>query len=726
MLEAYKDQSATRALQRLLSARAPSSVPSSALPTGTAVLYFYKSTKHCDPIEWRPGIVIKAEDNLVRVKTPSGRTSSVAYEDIRIRPQSDITRFLREGDVETVISREDQITTSERNKPPSEESGPQSELDSVKALIATDSEQAVPDEPAPSSLAASRDIGPHVDPVLQMDDVSGHNLASNRQHHLRTIQDILGGKQVSRGQLSFAPSWILEEAFDKEMRENWADAYEEIEQSAVPTDANIIGCHTVYKVKEAPSPESDGELTMKARNVLHGNRDKDRYSVRRDSSSADLSVVRLTISIGLMLDFSFGVADVKGAYMQSGPAKRDIFVRPPRESHVRGKIWKLLRLPYGIVEAGRQWLCSIESWMLKEYFMERVTGVEQLFVLRGAKGAINLLVAKVVDDFFITGPEVGIQRFFDHLNRSFTLGSQSIGRELKFLGCNIHVLSDKSVRVSMSAYLDRVRSVQISKERKTRPEIQVDDRERSEYRSLAGVLLYLGQAVLPQASFVASRMQQKLGLLKIGHVIEANKMLTELKKLKAELMFIWPQNIGSVSISSLSDASHGCADETYGQTGTFCGLKIQSSLHDLPLFHPIAWTSHKQRRVSYSSFGAEIIAAACADDRGYDLKMSFRSLFPLTPLRHQLLVDSKALFETLTTIHQTDVYRLRKTVARIRASFESGELESVRWIPGTANYADALTKRNLPLSAKFNNMLTTGNWLVQENRGVALDFETWA
>lgn len=73
--------------------------------------------------------------------------------------------------------------------------------------------------------------------------------------------------------------------------------------------------------------------------------------------------------------------------------------------------------------------------------------------------------------------------------------------------------------------------------------------------------------------------------------------------------------------------------------------------------------SHKQRRVSYSSFGAEILAASNGDDRGFDLKFSFASLFPHLPLRHKLLVDSKALFETLTTFHQVDDYRLRGTIA---------------------------------------------------------------
>lgn len=55
-----------------------------------------------------------------------------------------------------------------------------------------------------------------------------------------------------------------------------------------------------------------GKPRLKARNFLHGNRDKGQYSVRRDSVSADLSVFRLVLSLGVILGFSFGTADVKG------------------------------------------------------------------------------------------------------------------------------------------------------------------------------------------------------------------------------------------------------------------------------------------------------------------------------------------------------------------------------------------------------------------------------
>lgn len=33
------------------------------------------------------------------------------------------------------------------------------------------------------------------------------------------------------------------------MQGNWNEAYEEVDQKSIPTNANVIGCHTIYKVK---------------------------------------------------------------------------------------------------------------------------------------------------------------------------------------------------------------------------------------------------------------------------------------------------------------------------------------------------------------------------------------------------------------------------------------------------------------------------------------------
>ena len=73
-----------------------------------------------------------------------------------------------------------------------------------------------------------------------------------------------------------------------------------------------------------------------------------------------------------------------------------------------------------------------------------------------------------------------------------------------------------------------------------------------------------------------------------------------------------------------------------------------------------------------------------------------RSIFiqpDVIPIRSSLYVDSKGLFETVKTLHESRDYRMRQTVQRIRDSFEGKELDSINWIAGVDNVADALIKK---------------------------------
>lgn len=169
--------------------------------------------------------------------------------------------------------------------------------------------------------------------------------------------------------------------------------------------------------------------------------------------------------------------------------------------------------------------------------------------------------------------------------------------------------------------------------------------------------------------FVASKMQQRLKSLLISDIIDANKILRELKKLNPSITFCKPSAVTNVEICTLSDASLSSDTETHGQTGVICGLKTDDG--NASIYHPVLWSSHKQWNIAYSSYGAKIIAVADADDRGYHLKSILQSLFLNTPVPHQLLFNSKSLLETITTLHQTDDYRFRKVVTRLPDSFES-------------------------------------------------------
>lgn len=181
--------------------------------------------------------------------------------------------------------------------------------------------------------------------------------------------------------MEVAPSWLVSKAIQKEHTDNWSSAYKEINKHDVQVGWNIIGSHIVYKIKS----EENGLLRLKAGICPHGNHDSEKNDVRKDSATAQFVVTRLMLALVTMLPFRLGVVDIKGAYLQIGPIRREIYVRPPQElaSLRRGYIWHLTKLPYGITEAGRQGAITIETWLVKDMGMEPVFSVSQLFVKRG-------------------------------------------------------------------------------------------------------------------------------------------------------------------------------------------------------------------------------------------------------------------------------------------------------------------------------------------------------
>lgn len=147
-------------------------------------------------------------------------------------------------------------------------------------------------------------------------------------------------------------------------------------------------------------------------------------------------------------------------------------------------------------------------------------------------------------------------------------------------------------------------TIQNSRDLRKTPGISVYEHYRSEYRSLAVVLLNLGQSVLPLACFVASQSQQNMGVLKVAHPIYSNTMFGELKTLHPALTFKRPNIVSNFPLCYLSNTSHGGRYAIYRQPGVITGLKIDLKDGSRSMFHPISWYSHKHILCYYYYIGA--------------------------------------------------------------------------------------------------------------------------
>lgn len=103
----------------------------------------------------------------------------------------------------------------------------------------------------PEIVAAEREVGEFAEVIADAADPAGETLASQKQMVVPMIKNRVGTKKVRASELSFAPSWILEEATKTELEENWKDAYDLVSFENLRPNANVIASHVVSKVKEA-------------------------------------------------------------------------------------------------------------------------------------------------------------------------------------------------------------------------------------------------------------------------------------------------------------------------------------------------------------------------------------------------------------------------------------------------------------------------------------------
>lgn len=180
--------------------------------------------------------------------------------------------------------------------------------------------------------------------------------------------------------------------------------------------------------------------------------------------------------------------------------------------------------------------------------------------------------------------------------------------------------------------------------------------------------MYLGTSVLSKAYLVTYVMQKRIYQLKVIRVQEENYssriyMLKCILMIKPILNF--PQiegDITSALLVSFSDTEHGGKYSDYGKTGGVTGIHVVQSGKDEEKFYGVNWTSRKQRRISHSSFGTEIIAAADANERGFDLRQNIYEIFPQSDIKHEMLADPRTMLDTIKTLHECREYRLRRTL----------------------------------------------------------------
>jgi Reverse transcriptase (RNA-dependent DNA polymerase) len=692
MLEIHQDSIMRKAVHLFLRSASRNTLTHAALPPGTAVFFLVKPSAGRG--RWEKGVVhscpIGEPLALVQAKFGRGPPRSIALQDLRLVPQTALAEELE--NLALAASTEPEDGNPLHLRPVAELS---TTLSRTEALLAH-AARCLP------YLSNGQRIGPHhkvqadigacVDSSLP---VGAGTLPTGDQVRLSRLYAATQGRRLTREEVASIAPFVVDAAIAAE-RENYVGAVAPLHWRDLPPGANVITAHDFFTVKaDDPTP---GAFRLKNRAVIHGNKDRDKFAVPSDAETAALLCVRLLLLTATLQEWRLRHVDIKGAFMQSHDFIRDVYVIPPRAWGERG-IWKLLKPVYGLVDACKAWHHTLDEFLLA-YGLCRIHEVfPQLFVLRDASGTLVLIVAVVVDDLLLSGRPAEMDRFLHGVCSRFTVGKiSSPGASLNFAGGHVHQhwTADGRLRettFSMKQKLQAIEPVPLSRARRKQFAAPTMPDETRLFRRLAGQISYVGLATVPPASFVSSWMQQQLTDLRVSHVVESTRLLKDLQSLPGHIRYM-PYASGTFDCANLRllcfvDASHN-VNAAYGQTGFV--VFIASTNVAMPVL-PLHWASHRQRRVSASSYGAEILAAEFGCELSLSLLPGLALLFR-APLPCTLATDSRGLWTALHAIERPLSFRMRASTTNIREFLERRRIAGLLWIPGRTNLADSLTKRS--------------------------------
>lgn len=145
---------------------------------------------------------------------------------------------------------------------------------------------------------------------------------------------------------------------------------------------------------------------------------------------------------------------MKAAFLQTGEAKREVYVRPPSESRMRSThIWLLLTAAYGIVNSNAKWKNHSDLVML-DIGLRLSTHATQLFY-RKEDGRLVLIVARIVEDLKAAGEAGRVEHFMKELTRRFKFGDvKHAPGKLRFFGINTIQNGDCTIETDADENLD--------------------------------------------------------------------------------------------------------------------------------------------------------------------------------------------------------------------------------------------------------------------------------
>ena len=524
---------------------------------------------------------------------------------------------------------------------------------------------------------------------------------------------------------------------------NWikTETLSVIMRDQIPAD-QILRCRWILTWK--PLDVADGgadsqnskQCKAKARIVVLGYLDPHLEEIPRDSPtlgrSSRMVILQTIASHGWQLQ-SF---DIKAAFLQGQPQKdRLILIDPVSElrdalNMKSNEIAKLQKGAYGLIDAPYLWYCALVQ-ELTRLGMESCPFDPCVFVLREdsyvpdneqprpagtspATGPIIGVLGIHVDDG-ICGGNQKFQHVIKLLEKKYPFGAKKM-TSFTFTGIEVNQDPSFNITLSQSNYIRKISPIPIEVNRKTQPELPINEKERGLLRGLIGYLQYASTNTRPDLSNRLSSLQSQINSAQVETLAEANRLLHEAKRYHDTTITIKSIPHEDLRFMVFSDASFASSSKPYSYAGSIIvGTHKNISRNVECPISPLIWGSKKIQKVVTGTLSAETISMASALDQLSWLRLYWKWLHDPATQWHRpedalmkvepaitvatmptaddiAVTDCKSLHDliTRTAPPQCSEFRVQLVAMAIKETLREGI--NLRWVHTGAQLADALTK----------------------------------
>ena len=425
----------------------------------------------------------------------------------------------------------------------------------------------------------------------------------------------------------------------------------------------------------------NGTVRYKARLVARGFEEKDK-ELRKDSPTCSKESLRIALAIISSYKWKLHSLDVTSAFLQGNKIEREVYIKPPKEANT-DFVWKMIRCPYGLVDAGRLWYLRLKDQLIS--LGMTISKYDQALFYWKNLGVLSGVLICHVDDILYGGSQQFHNQVVLKLKSTFVIGAEE-DTNLKYLGLII-TQDNKGIHVSTEEYGLSLKEVPIMKDS---VEENVFTPEQVKFlKQFCGQLNWLSSQGRPDISFESCYISNSL---KSGNNVifkAANKVVRKIRNQNVLLHFHQDFDFSTCYVGTFCDASFANLLNS-GSQGGFISLLFDHQ----GLYVPITWQSRKIRRVVKSTIGAECLAAVEAAEMTLYLATLIKDIFKSSgDIKTFVFCDNKNLVNAVHSSTNIEDKRLMIDISVLRDLIQQNELTDFLWVETKGQLADTFTKR---------------------------------